>query len=202
MAFGPSLAIRFCASFVVRPCAEVPNLASCAAIAAESSVLGRPLESELAVVEPLAAETGLRELTGSMGVSQLCLRVHWHGCGWRWQMPAIRGNPNAGASPASILKTRALKLMFQQRGNGSRVKPDACAVNECERETRLAGRQVSGNAISSVRRPIADQAAGGASRRLCRADARLDEHSAGSRLHPHRRHAHRHRTLHGPAAAR
>src|SRR5271167_866830 len=104
-------------------------------------------------------------------------------------MPAIRGSLNAGASPATLTW---LKVKTE----------DTCAANECERETRAADGQVSGNAISSVRRPIADQAAGGAARRLRRADARLDEHSPGARLYPHRRHADRHRTLHGSAAAR
>jgi len=69
MAFGPSLASRFCASFVVRPRADVPNLASSAAIAAGSRVLGRPLESELPAGAPLAGEAGFVELTDSMGVS-------------------------------------------------------------------------------------------------------------------------------------
>ena len=45
-------------------------------------------------------------------------------------------------------------------------------------------------------------AAGRAARRLRRGDAGLDEHSAGARLHAHRRNAGRHRPLHGSAAAR
>ena len=43
---------------------------------------------------------------------------------------------------------------------------------------------------------------GGAARRLCGRDPRVDEHPAGARLCPHRRHARGHRALHRAAAAR
>ena len=49
-------------------------------------------------------------------------------------------------------------------------------------------------------RRASDQAARGAARRLRRRDARLNEHSAGARLHEDRRDACRHRSLHRPPA--
>src|SRR5215813_5690978 len=55
--------------------------------------------------------------------------------------------------------------------------------------------------IEFVRRSSSVQAARGAERRCRWPDARLDEHSAGSRLHPDRWHPGRHGPVHGPLAA-